>query len=45
MNSLSSNRTRQALSYILFAGVALASLVFWGAELRHSIRAHDERID
>ena len=45
MNSLSSNRTRQALSYIVFAGVALASLVFWATELRHSIRSHNERIN
>lgn len=45
MTSLSSNRTRQALSYILFACVALASLIFWATELTHSIRSHDERID
>lgn len=43
MNSLSSNQTRQALSYLVFAVVALVSLVFWGVELRLSIASHDER--
>lgn len=43
MNSLSSNKTRQALSYIVFAGVAFVSLIFWYVELTHSIQSHDER--
>lgn len=43
MTSISSNQARQARSYIVFAIVALASLVFWGVELRLSMASHDDR--
>ena len=43
VTSLSSNQARQAWSYIAFAIVALASVVFWGVELRLSMASHDER--
>ena len=43
MTSISSNQARQARSYIVFAVVALASLVFWGVELKLSMASHDER--
>ena len=43
MTSLSSNQALQARSYIVFAIVALASLVFWGVELKLSMASHDER--
>jgi EAL domain-containing protein (putative c-di-GMP-specific phosphodiesterase class I)/GGDEF domain-containing protein len=41
--SISSHQARQALSYVVFAIVALASVVFWGVELRLSMASHDER--
>jgi predicted signal transduction protein with EAL and GGDEF domain len=43
VTSISSNQARQALSYAVFAIVALASVVFWGVELRLSMASHDER--
>lgn len=43
MTSISSNQARQARSYIVFAIVALASLIFWGVELRLSMASHDDR--
>lgn len=43
VTSLSSNQARQARSHLVFAIVALASLVFWGIELRLSMASHDER--
>ena len=43
MTSFSSNQARQARSYIVFAIVAVASLVFWGVELRLSMASHDDR--
>lgn len=41
MTSLSSNQTRQAWSYIVFAIVALSSVIFWGVELSLSMASHD----
>ena len=43
VNSLASNQTRQALSYLAFAIVAIASLIFWGIELRISMAGYDTR--
>lgn len=43
VTSLPSHQKRQTLSYLAFAIVALASLIFWGVELRMSIANHDER--
>ena len=43
MTSLSSNQARQALSYLAFAIVAIASFAFWGVELRLSMASHNER--
>ena len=43
VTSISSNQARQARSYVVFAFVALASLVFWGVELKLSMASHDER--
>lgn len=40
MTSLSSNRTRQALSQIVFSIVALASFAFWVAELNFSLSGY-----
>jgi len=40
VTSLSTNQARQGLSYVVFAFVALASVIFWGVELRLSIHAH-----
>ena len=43
MTSLSNNQSRQLLSYLVFAVVALASVIFWGVELKLSLASHDER--
>ena len=43
MTSLSTNQHRQLLSYLVFAVVALASVVFWAIELKLSVASHDER--
>lgn len=43
MPSLANNQSRQLLSYLVFAVVAVASVVFWGVELKLSIADHDER--
>lgn len=41
--SLSFRQTRQTLSYVAFAIVAVVSFVFWCVELGYSIASHDDR--